>query len=480
MATALKPPGPQAEKPSGPAAVEAPAAIKADLPRPVSELRRPGAGLEQLLKVEAEMRHATTAAELTFITTNETARLVRARQGFLVRIRGRRCKLTNISGVSDITRESPRVVWIEGLCRNLARQAGLAERRAFVLPAYCDPKDEEHQRYPFHDMVWVPLRLADGHVFAGLLLAREMPWIEPDLVIAQRLAETSAHAWGALTGRRRLKRSISIPRSLWLLGVAAIIAAGFIPVPLTVLAPFEIVPVSPRIVAAPVDGVVERIAVSPNSAVTQGQLLFAMNDTTWRNELDVAQQEVLVAEARLKQVTQGSIDDPKARREMGVAKAELDLKSAQRDYAQDLLNRSVVTAPAAGLVIFSDRKDWEGRPVSIGQRIMQIADPDTVEMQVTIPLADAVAVEQGAPIRAYFDFDPLTPLGAEIRLASFEARNVEGVGLAYRVYATIRPGQAFQPRLGLRGTARVAGKDVPLAYYLFRKPVSAVRQWLGR
>lgn len=479
MALALKPPEPPAGKPSGPT-VETPAGAKIELARPVADPRRMSAGLEQLLKLEAEIRRATTPAELAFIATNESARLVRARQVFLIRVRGRRRRVLNVSGVSDVARESPRIVWVESLCRNLAAAAGPAETCTFVLPAYCDDEDDEHKTYPFRNMAWVPLRLADGHVFAGLLFAREMPWLEPDRVIAERLADTTAHAWGALTGRRRLKRSISIPRGLWLLAAAAVMALGFIPVPLSVLASFEIVPVSPRIVAAPVDGVVERIAVPPNSAVTAGQLLFNMNDTAWRNELEVAKQEVQVAEARLKQVTQGSLEDPRARRELGVSRTELDLEIAQRDYAQDLLDRSVVTAPAAGLVIFSDRKDWEGRPVSIGQRIMQIADPDDIEMQVTIPLADAVAVEQGAPIRAYFDFDPLTPLDARIRLASFEARNVEGVGLAYRVYATLDPDQAFKPRLGLRGTARVIGKDVPLAYYLFRKPVSAVRQWLGR
>lgn len=485
MAVTLKPPGPSADDPSGPQpdrpAPDHPVNAQIGLVRPVAEPRRvAAAGLEQLLKLEAEIRRASTPAELAFVVTNETARLLRARQVFLVRIRGRRHRVTNVSGLSDVTRESPRIVWIEGLCRRLAAKTGLAATHAFTLPAYCDEADEEHKTYPFPNLVWVPLRLADGHVFAGLMLARETPWAETDLLIAQRVAETAAHAWGALAGRRRLRRSISIPRSLWLLAAAAVVAAGFIPVPLSVLAPFEIVPVSPRIVAAPVDGVVQRIAVPPNSAVTEGQVLFTMNDTAWRNELAIATQEVQVAEARLKQVTQGSIEDPKARRELGVARTELDLKMAQRDYAQDLLDRSVVKAPAPGLVIFSDRKDWEGRPVSIGQRIMQIADPAEIEMQVMIPLADAVAVEQGAELRAYFDFDPLTPLNARIRLASFEARNIDGVGLAYQVYATLAPDQAFAPRLGLRGTARVVGRDVPLAYYLFRKPVSAVRQWLGR
>ena len=35
------------------------------------------------------------------------------------------------------------------------------------------------------------------------------------------------------------------------------------------------------------------------------------------------------------------------------------------------------------------------------------------------------------------------------------------------------------PRLGLRGTARLEGRRVLLAYWLFRRPISALRQFIG-
>jgi hypothetical protein len=34
-------------------------------------------------------------------------------------------------------------------------------------------------------------------------------------------------------------------------------------------------------------------------------------------------------------------------------------------------------------------------------------------------------------------------------------------------------------RLGLRGSARLDGQEVSLGYFLLRRPISAVRQWLG-
>ena len=35
------------------------------------------------------------------------------------------------------------------------------------------------------------------------------------------------------------------------------------------------------------------------------------------------------------------------------------------------------------------------------------------------------------------------------------------------------------PRLGLRGTARIQGESVSIAYWLARRPLSVIRQFIG-
>ena len=37
----------------------------------------------------------------------------------------------------------------------------------------------------------------------------------------------------------------------------------------------------------------------------------------------------------------------------------------------------------------------------------------------------------------------------------------------------------IRPRLGLKGTARIDGGTVPLIWWLFRKPLATVRQFVG-
>ena len=49
--------------------------------------------------------------------------------------------------------------------------------------------------------------------------------------------------------------------------------------------------------------------------------------------------------------------------------------------------------------------------------------------------------------------------------------------LAYRLKARLT-GEEL-PRIGLKGTARIYGEPVPLAYAVFRRPFAALRQWAG-
>ena len=73
----------------------------------------------------------------------------------------------------------------------------------------------------------------------------------------------------------------------------------FYPLPMTALAPMEVVPREPFVVAAPIDGVIDTIVAAPNSMVKTGDVLVQYVDTVPRNQLQVAEQEVSVAEAKL-------------------------------------------------------------------------------------------------------------------------------------------------------------------------------------
>jgi hypothetical protein len=113
----------------------------------------------------------------------------------------------------------------------------------------------------------------------------------------------------------------------------------------------------------------------------------------------------------------------------------------------------------------------------VGERIMSIAEPGSVEITVMVPLKDAIALEPGHEVRLFLDTDPLRSLPATVQYAVYEP-TLTGEWPAYKVRARLE--EAVQaPRIGLRGTARIYGDRTNLFYYLLRRPITAARQWLG-
>ena len=95
-----------------------------------------------------------------------------------------------------------------------------------------------------------------------------------------------------------------------------------------------------------------------------------------------------------------------------------------------------------------------------------------------MPVGDAIVLEEGARVRLYLDADPLNAVEAKLTSASYHAVPDAAGVLAYTVRAAFES-DATPPRIGLRGTAQIHGERVSAFYYLFRKPLAAVRQWTG-
>ena len=281
------------------------------------------AALQSLIKLEADLRDIAGIEALRIFAANEPRRLTGARQIFVVgRSRRRGWRVEAISSVASVDRQSLLVRAITQLVTGLAAEAGLDEARVLALPAYCEPDGVLAQSYPFRELMWVPLRSRAGIVFGGLLLARETPWSDDERSLGLRLGGAIAHSWLALDAGAvpRLRRSAWPWRTTASLALLALLA---LPVPMAALAPVEIVPRDPYVVAAPIDGAIESIAIDPGTRVAAGDVLVRFVDTATRNRYEVAVRDALVAEARLKQATQTAFQDVRGRRELGIAAAEV-------------------------------------------------------------------------------------------------------------------------------------------------------------
>lgn len=434
---------------------------------------------QALLKLERDARLAASEAELGYLIVNGSRASVPYRQAILLlKSGGKGFKTFAISSLSAVDRNSTFVRWLEKTAKSHLAGESAAKVVSVDVRQHAMRDDVDARTYPFPMFAFVPLAMRDGTVFGHLLLTREQGWDEPSLVAATRLCETYAHAWESLSGPRKLQKRMRSKTLLVTTAIASVIAFGFLPVPLTVLAPAEVTAAQPYVVAAPIDGVIDEIAVEPNTMVEAGAPLFRYTDTDLRNKVQLAGQAVSVAEARLTQSLRTSFSDPKAKRELSIAQSELELKAGEYEYARDLLANSKVTAPRGGLVLFADAESWTGKPVSTGERIMRIARPNDVEITIDLPVSDAVVLQQGARVQMYLDSDPLNSIRGELTRASFHATPDAAGVLSYQLKAKFNNVHEA-PRIGLRGTAQVHGEKVSLAYFLFRKPLAAIRQWTG-
>ncbi|MEM7749014.1 MAG: HlyD family efflux transporter periplasmic adaptor subunit [Pseudomonadota bacterium] len=461
-------------------ATEKPQKPQANIGKPQTVDNPALAALQLLLRVENDAREATNVRELLLLIANETRKLSRSRQIFVVeRSATHRFKVQAVSSITVADSSSPLNQSLERVLSRLDRDGRLEEAVEFRTTDYSGEDLGVFESYPFPELLWVPMKSRNGEVFAGMLQARESSWSDRDKIVSQRLAKTYAHAWRTLntSDRPRLKKTILRRGGAALLGLAAL--AMFIPVPLSALAPAEIVAKDPVVVAAPIEGVIERLFVEPNTSVTVGQVLLSFADTTLRNKFEIAEREVSVARARLKRANQLAFEDMRGRHELAMARADLSLRITERNYAKDLLDKSVIRADRSGIAMFKDKKDLIGKPVAVGERLMELADPGRVMLRIDMPVADGQLLKPGADSKVFLDSEPLAPFGAKVVRADYQARAVDGTTVAFRALADLQLDGRNSPRLGVRGSAQVYGENVPLGLYLFRRPITAVRQWIG-
>jgi hypothetical protein len=156
----------------------------------------------------------------------------------------------------------------------------------------------------------------------------------------------------------------------------------------------------------------------------------------------------------------------------------MEEKATELSYSRELFQRLTVRSPRPGIAVFAEQSDWIGRYVSVGEKVLVIADPARVEILIHLPAADAIEMTIGTPVFLYLAMDTLHPVTASIRYAAYKPEITPAGFAAYRLKADLASGSA-SPRIGLTGTARIQGRKVSLGYYIFRRPIAAVKQRLG-
>ena len=434
-----------------------------------------------LLQLESQVRKAQTVKELCFLLANETRRLVDFRQAciFSINPNGRaRGRVEAVSSVAVVDRNAPMINWIERVISELWDQGSLQAPGTLSSTSCSTDLQRDWKSFAFPHVLWCPLIRVDQQVIGGLWLTRETPWQEGEVQLIRRFAETVAHAWQALGGTKRRVKNWKVLKK-WIWGVLVVLmAAMWLPVRLSTLAPVEVVPRDPSVVTAPLDGVLGDILVHPNTLVQTGQTLFRYEDTKFRNQFEVAEKNLSVTWMEYRKVSQGAFTDHDTGAGMPVQASEVRLKEAERDYAWDMLQKVEVKSSRTGIVIFTDKSEWIGKPVVVGERIMEVANPKEFELKIDLPVEDAIVLREGAEVEVFLNANPLRAIPAQLIHASYHASILPTNVLAYRVEAEFTESPE-DIRIGWQGTAKIYGEPVTLFFYLFRRPLGVLRQTLG-
>lgn len=387
------------------------------------------------------------------------------------------------SGLPTVDREAPVMRALTRVLRRLQRGRQLEAALKLDLhnrerlPRLRPADRQALAGFSLRHGLWYPMADRDGSYHAGVLFLNHQAFAAGAPRLMGRLVATYAHAWRALGQATTLAEGRRWPWLAAALSVPLLVGAALMPVRLSVMAPVEVVAAAPMVVTAPISGVVRQILVAPSAAVTAGMPLLQFDDVQPRNEMLLAQQRLAVAQARDARTAAAAFTDPNAAHDLATAQAELQLARVNFNYAAEVLQRTQVLASQAGVAVYSDRRDWEGRAVQVGEEILQVADPQRVAYKVALSAGNSIALKPGADVDVYLADAPLGGLPAKLRSVSYTPQPQSGGEASYVVLADAAGGAL--PRIGARGTARLYGETVPLGVQLLRRPLAAWRQWVG-
>ena len=433
-------------------------------------------GAGRLLDYETRLRRAPSRDAYGHRLIAGLDDLVSFQSAGLVMGTGARLRVTHVSDVAQIDQTAPLVT----LLRRVAAAGRDQPERVREIARHEFARELREDLEELAPAFVVTVRLADAEDTSAegtLVLFRTRPLKAGQIDLLAHLAGVWAHGFRALARRRGAMRTGGLPwpRIATIVTAAALAVTPFIPVHLSITAPAEVTARAPLTVTAPLNGVIETVHVSARAMVQPGAPLMSFDDRELRDAYETARQEAIVAESALHSAEQASFQRPAERARLAELRTQADLASLRAEQAEARLSRAEIRAPIAGEVLVDRPGQWRGRPVRIGEKLLEIAVPGQTELVVRVPVNDAIAYEIGDLVRFYRPDTPFEPVDARLAEMDF-APSMSSQGLlTYRLVATFHEDQPSL-RLGAQGAAKIIGPESTLFFYLFRRPIA----WLSR
>lgn len=444
-------------------------------------------GLATLLVLDDEIRKLNNLREFSFFATNETHRLIPYHTAYLWQSK----ELLDVyilaqSGTAEIDATAPSNQWLKEKINSIKSSEKARELHQIDLLAQVDPESSAEKFSPVHHkpeelpqyLLWCPLFNKANMLNGGLIIFRETSFSESEIKMLKWLIASYQYTWSMLVKSSKLPPWNKFKEKPYYIAVALIILGVLLfPVRVSVLGTATVVPKSPVLINAPMQGVIKSFAVSPGDSVKIGQLLVTLDKSDLLSTAEVNRKDYLLTQAKLRATINAGFNKNETNADVPILQAQLAIDKAHLDYTNTLLAKADITSPIAGIVVFDSKEDWVNQPVQTGERILVVADPKLVKLKIYLPVVDLIKLEVGSP-GDFFLYGQLGTLPIKVTTLGYNAKLLPNKILAYQLSANFTDPNDT-PQLGAQGTARLYGSRVPLIYYLLRRPLQAMRQTLG-
>lgn len=413
---------------------------------------------------------------LIFTMLNDTIQILPYSQAVLWKINKNKIDLVGVSGQVGV---NPKAI--------IAKKWGkVIEDMPDRGVAHVIPKaiiDKERPEIPYlkgiesASILWLPIYVK-GELKAGLWLERwtGKQWMDDEIELLKFLMKSYGAAWDKFSFNFDIKKILTKPAVLGTL--ALLFFSLFIRVPLRVVAPCEIVPKNPYAITAPLLGVIKEVNVLGGQQVKKGDLLFQYDKKVPLQDLQIAQKNVMIAEAELSTAMSQAFKDKKALSETATLENKLRKEMIGLELAKYNASFLDFRAPVEGIVMIDNPDEWRGNPVKIGEKIMMIALTDQIMVKIWIPEADNIVLDEKQPIKIFLNVDPNTSYLARLLRVSTSTQMSEKQVSSFIAEAELLE-RTSDIKLGLKGSAILYGENVSIFYWIIRKPWSATRNYLG-
>lgn len=476
------------------------AQIKSNNDAPQEDIDPRFQAILSLVALQKNARHKRKKAELEFLIVNQTFNLIPYRSCVYWEWDGEAVSVRVASGLVELDPHGPYVLWLKNVIERVLKDKVLNRYHAMpepghelalsasveVHPSDCSPDDEEDwkQWASAYALLYI-LRDHDSDIIGGLWLDREKAFSEVEKAFLDDLSDAYSHALELFNARNKTGRGVRSWRSIFSLSksnikrIALVIAIiMLVPVRTSVTAPAEIAARAPYVVSVPFDGVIQSVDVLPGQAVKKGDLLVRMDSTTLRNKSEISMKEKETAEIAYMKTEREALIDKAKLAEIDILKSQVSTKDSEARFAEELLSKADIRAERDGVVIFSDINSLRGRPVSTGQQIMLLSDPEDSELLIRVPVDAMIKINETVPATFFLNATPLGFKKAKYESIGYQASPDPDGLLTYKIRASFDKTDD-PPRVGWTGTGKVYGDRTILAFNILRRPLVTLRRKLG-